>query len=76
MHSYVYPLSDNNSEPLQLKGIFCLTCRAHDNVQQLDDFCLNVAFVSTNITVNGHSVLTNSNTAVAVIILQHMFSTL
>ena len=61
---------------IQIHVMYMHTPRARDHVQQPDNFRLNIAFVSTNITLNGHDVLTNSSIAVAVIILGHMCSTL
>ena len=36
-------------------------CNAHDNIQLSDNFHLNIALVSTNVMLNGHSVLTNNS---------------
>ena len=54
----VIPLTIGYVEYTEFKGH---VHRVHDNVRQLDNFRLNIALVSTNITLNRHCVLTNSS---------------
>ena len=40
----------------KLTGFAASLIRAHDNVLQQDNFCLNIEFVSTNPALSRHSV--------------------